>query len=159
MSENVMFRIREYDSADHEAVIHLDKMALADLAVPGLPTNFDDLQEIETRYLTNGSFVVAEDGEEIVGMGAIRYIDQQTARINRMRVLPHHQRKGIARTILDWLEFQAEQAGKSIILLNTLAVQENAQRLYESHGYIKTGEGAPDGFRVFMYEKKIRAGV
>lgn len=153
----VMFlSVRPYQSADREAVIRLDELALSDLAVPGLPRNFDDLKEIETRYLQNGAFVVAEVDKLIVGMGAIRYIDQDTARINRMRVDPSHRRKGIARTILNWLELQAKEAGKSRILLNTLALQEKAQQLYESNGYLKIGEGEPDGFKIFMYEKKLR---
>ncbi|HWK99454.1 MAG TPA: GNAT family N-acetyltransferase [Parapedobacter sp.] len=147
--------IRLYQPADRESVIRLDQLALSDLSVTGLPRQFDDLKEIETRYLPNGAFIVAEIDELIVGMGAIRYIDQDTARINRMRVDPFHRRKGIARAVLNWLEHQAENAGRSRILLNTLATLEKAQQLYESHDYVKIGEGEPDGFRVFMYEKRF----
>lgn len=149
--------IRPYQAADREAVIRLDELALSDVSVVGLPGNFDDLRDIATHYLRNGAFVVAEVNELIVGMGAIRYIDQDTARINRMRVDPSHRRKGIARTILNWLELQAEHAGRFRIVLNTLATQDNAQQLYESNGYRKVGEGQPDGFEVFMYEKTLRS--
>lgn len=40
------------------------------------------------------------------------------------------------RMILRWLELGAEEAGKSRIVLNTLAVQQKAQRFYESSGYV-----------------------
>jgi GNAT superfamily N-acetyltransferase len=153
----VMFlSVRPYQREDQQAVLRLDELALSDLSVPGLPKQFGDLRDIEARYLRNGVFVVAEIDERIVGMGAIRYIDNHTARISRMRVDPAHKRQGIARTILNWLELQAEAAGKSTIVLNTLAVQEKAQQLYESNGYVKVGEGEPDGFRIFMYEKRLR---
>lgn len=156
MQRVAMFHsLREYKPSDRDAVMQLNALALAGLSVPGLPRNFDDLKDIESRYLRNGSFVVAEIDDDLIGIGGIRYVDQQTARINRMRVHPLHQRKGIARALLHWLEHKAREAGKATILLNTLAVQEHAQRLYESSGYVKIGEGAPDGFNVFMYEKKI----
>ena len=145
--------LRPYRPSDQEALIRLDALALSDLSVPGLPSQFEDLKDIETRYLQNGAFVVAEVDGAIAGMGAIRYLDRATARINRMRVDPEYRRRGIARTMLNWLELQAADAGRSKILLNTLASQEAAQQLYQGNGYVKVGEGAPDGFKVFMYEK------
>lgn len=140
-------------------MIQLDKVALSDIEVSGLPQGFDDLMDIEKNYLRTGSFIVAEIESEIVGMGAVRFVDPETARINRMRVHPNHQRKGIARTILNYLEHLAEEAGKNTILLNTLAIQTKAQQLYESNGFIKYGEGSPDGFPIFMYRKQLGAGT
>lgn len=133
----------------------MDQFAMSGLSVAGLPSGFDDLKEVDTLYLQNGSFVVAEIDRQIVGMGAVRYIDQNLARINRMRVDPRYQRQGIARKILNELELKARNAGKTKILLNTLASQEKAQKFYETSGYIKVGEGEPDGFSVFMYEKTL----
>ncbi len=91
-------------------------------------------------------------------MGAITYPSLGTARINRMRVHPDHQRKGIASALLNWLEYQAEENGVTKVVLNTLKIQEKDQALYESNGYRITGEGSPNGLHILMYEKEIHAG-
>lgn len=148
-------KVRNYRTEDKKAVILLDKLVLTEVQAPGLPNQFDDLNDIENNYLKNGLFVVTEVDGEIVGMGAITYPTPGVARVNRMRVHPSYQRRGIASAILKWLEYCAEENGVTKIILDTLIIQEKAQELYESNGYIKTGEGAPNGFRVVMYEKEI----
>lgn len=155
----MFLEVRNYRPEDKKSVIRLDKLVLAEVQAPGLPNHFDDLEDVEQNYLRNGSFVVAEVGKEIVGMGAITYVDPGIARINRMRVHPDHQRQGIAKAILNWLEYQAEENGVEKIVLDTLKIQEKAQALYESNGYSKTGEGSPNGFHIVMYEKEIHAGI
>lgn len=141
--------------ADREQVIYLDKLALSEVGAEGLPASFNDLDDVESTYMANGTFVVQEQDGLIIGMGGMRYLGSSTAKISRMRVHPDYQGKGIARLILNWLEFKASEASISTIILNTLAIQEKAQNLYESNGYIKVSEGAPDGFAVVMYEKII----
>ena len=150
-------RLREYRTEDRESVINLDEIVLAELDahVRGLPRKFDDLHDIESEYLSSGAFVVAESDEGIVGMGGIRFSPDHTARINRMRVHPEKQGFGIGKKILAWLEEKATNSATQKIVLNTLAIQKNAQKLYESFGYVKVEEGSPDGFDIFMYEKEI----
>lgn len=149
-------RLREYRTKDRESVVALDEIVLAELDALGLPRKFDDLDDIESEYLPNGAFVVAQSDAEIIGMGGIRFYPDKTARINRMRVHPDKQGSGIGKMILAWLEARADDAATGKIVLNTLAIQKNAQRLYESFGYVKVGEGAPDGFAIYMYEKEIK---
>lgn len=149
--------VRNYRPEDKEAVILLDKLVLAEVQTTGLPSYFDDLEDIENNYLRNGSFVVAEVDGEIVGMGAITYPKLGIARINRMRVHPDMQRKGIARSILNWLEYRAKENGVEKIVLHTLKNQEKAQALYESNGYSNIGESSPNGFLIVMYEKEIHS--
>lgn len=84
------------------------------------------------------------------------HITQPTVRPSSS-VHPAHRRQGIARALLHALEGLAGDAGRSRVLLNTLATQLGAQGLYESQGYRKFGEGEPDGFSVFMYRKDLRA--
>jgi len=139
--------LRESGADDRESVIALDAVALADLEVPRLPENFNDLENIESEFLSNGAFVVAESDRGIVGMGGIKFMPQGTARIKRMRVHPDSQRLGIGRAILTWLEQRATEAGVGKIVLNTLSVQTGAQQLYDAFGYEQTGAGAPDWVR------------
>ena len=142
-------------AADKTSIIELNNKSLSEIEVEGLPDFFSDFNNIESYYLANGTFVVAEIDGELVGMGGLRVVDPGTARINRMRVDPNHQRKGIAREILGLLEEKAKVYSVKKILLNTLKVQLKAQSFYESHGYIKIGEGSPNGFEVVMYEKYL----
>lgn len=156
IGSNMFRELRDYVPTDREQIMNLDKLALSEVGAEGLPASFNDLEDVESTYMANGTFVVQEHDGLIVGMGGMRYLDSDTAKISRMRVHPDYQRKGIARLILNWLELKASDASISTIILNTLAIQEKAQKLYESHGYLKVSEGAPDGFDVFMYEKTIR---
>lgn len=146
-------KLREYVQSDRESVIDLHLISIAEVEVDAPEGFFDDLGSIESTYLSSGTFIVAEDGGELVGMGGLRIIEPGVARINRMRVHPFHQRKGIGRKILKKLEEKAQALSAKRILLNTLEIQEKAQKLYESSGYNRLGEGSPDGFKVVMYEK------
>lgn len=145
--------IRQFEANDQDAVIRLDRLSLGEVDAAGLPEVFDDLSNIDDVYLRSGEFIVAERDGELVGMGAIRYLDDNTAKINRMRVHPDYQRQGIASAMLDWLLLRAEENRSSRIILNTLKDQTRAQALYESKGFQRIGEGSPDGFDVVMYEK------
>jgi GNAT superfamily N-acetyltransferase len=147
--------LREYIDTDKNSLIELDNKALSEVKVEGLPNHFSDLENIEFNYLKNGVFVVAEIDGDLIGMGGLRVIEPGTARINRMRVHPNLQGKGIGHEILVWLEDKAKIYTINKILLNTLKAQTKAQKFYESHGYTKIGEGSPDGFKVVMYEKYI----
>ena len=147
--------LRGFRSEDRDSIVELDEVVLAELDVLGLPRKFADLNAIEKEHLAHGAFVVAETDAVIVGMGGIRFSADKTARINRMRVHPEQQGTGIGRSILIWLEERAVAAGIEKIRLNTLVTQKAAQRLYESSGYVKVGEGSPDGFAIFRYEKKL----
>lgn len=149
--------LRIYEPRDREQVIDLDRLALSDIEADGLPTGFKDLECIEKHYMDNGTFVVVEHEEQIVGMGGMRYLDDNNASIHRMRVHPDYQRMGIAQLILNWLELEASNRPVRKIVLNTLSTQKKAQLFYESQGYSKVSEGKPDGFEVFMYEKQLCA--
>lgn len=72
-----------------------------------------------------------------------------------MRVHPERQGFGIGKMILAWLEEKALHGAIRKIVLNTLAIQKDSQKFYESLGYIKVDEGTPDGFAIFSYEKRI----
>jgi GNAT superfamily N-acetyltransferase len=80
-------------------------------------------------------FLIARLGDEPVGCGAIRRIDDDTAEVKRMYVAPAGRRKGIARRILAELESRAVGFGYRAIRLETGILQPEAQGLYESGGY------------------------
>jgi GNAT superfamily N-acetyltransferase len=135
--ENIEFR--QYRASDHDAVLQLHFKGLEQVGVrlsaelvPGL---YDDLTRIEQEYLNGGDFLIATIGKEIVGMGAFRRIDDQTAEIKRMRVEPAYQSKGIGGLILDDLIKKAKAAGYWRLILDTNEKMQVARHLYQNRGF------------------------
>lgn len=82
-----------------------------------------------------GTFLVASSNGGAVGCGGIRRVDERTAEIKRMYVVPEHRGNGIARAVLAELERWAGAAGYERIILESGTAQPDACALYESSGY------------------------
>lgn len=114
------FRIRQFQSGDWNAIVRLHKLALEEVGgyFPG-PWD-DDLENIEAVYLNGyGDFIVGLSNGEIVAMGALRKVSNETGEIKRMRVHPDFQRKGHGTAILDKLENTAKALGYRRLCLDT----------------------------------------
>ncbi|MCH8974705.1 MAG: GNAT family N-acetyltransferase [Chloroflexi bacterium] len=148
---------RRYEPRDFDQVWRLHKVALEDVgADAGEGPWDDDLRAIEDAYLASGGdFLVGEYQGRVVAMGALRRMGPADAEVARMRVLPERQRRGIGRALLELLEASAAEMGIKHLRLDTTAMQRAAQRLYESSGYTKVGEGERLGFVVYWYEKSL----
>ncbi|MCZ4093218.1 GNAT family N-acetyltransferase [Sinorhizobium psoraleae] len=70
-----------------------------------------------------------------------------------MLVDPPFQRRGLGRRILGELESRAVALGFKWIKVDTTTIQVGSQRLYETAGYIRRGEGILHGYVVIFYEK------
>ncbi|MDH3692151.1 MAG: GNAT family N-acetyltransferase [Gammaproteobacteria bacterium] len=80
--------------------------------------------------------VVARDGWRILGFAIMQFRDD-TAHLNLFAVARSYQRRGIGRSLLQWLECTARTAG---VFLVNLEVRENnatARSFYRSLGYIE----------------------
>ncbi|HVH62036.1 MAG TPA: GNAT family N-acetyltransferase [Candidatus Dormibacteraeota bacterium] len=82
-----------------------------------------------------GLFLIARDGADAVGCGAIRLLDPATAEAKRMYVKPGHRGKGVGRAVLDRLEAEARRLGVNRIVLETGIYQDAAIALYRRAGY------------------------
>jgi putative acetyltransferase len=92
-----------------------------------------------------------------IGCGALRPLDEATAEVRRMYVLPSHRRAGIARALLAHLERTAAALHYTLIRLETGNRQLPAMALYESFGFRRIapfGEYANDPTSV-CYEKRV----
>jgi putative acetyltransferase len=78
--------------------------------------------------------VVYED-LEVVGCGAFKKFDENTAEIKRMFVHPNHRNKGIAKIVLNELENWASDFGFNSFVLETSPKLTNAIALYGKTGY------------------------
>lgn len=135
--ENI--KLRQYRPSDYKTVLRLHFKGLEQhgvrLSPELLPGLDDDLIRIEEAYLKDGDFLISTIGDNIVGMGAFRRIDNNTAEIKRMRVEPSCQGKGIGSLILDSLIDKARSLGYKKLILDTTDKMLAAQHLYKSRGF------------------------
>jgi len=110
------------------------------------------------------AFLVAEQGDRIVGCGAVRRMPaaSQTGHraygeIKRMMVAPALRGQRLGVRLLQALEAVLQGEGVALALLETGARQTEAVRLYERCGYRKRGAfgGYPDNGLSVFYEKAL----
>jgi GNAT superfamily N-acetyltransferase len=84
----------------------------------------------------HGTFLVGFDdaGVPVCG-GGVKRLDDDTAEIKRMYVVPAARRQGLARVLLGALEDAARDLGYTTARLDTGPQQAYAQALYEASGY------------------------
>ena len=75
---------------------------------------------------------------EIVGIGRLHSVDNETAQIRYMAVAPDFQRRGIGRSIITCLEAQACTLGYKKIILNA---RNPSLAFYASNGYMAIEPG------------------
>lgn len=149
--------IRRYEAKYQEAIVSLHVTALQDVGALLERGSWDeDLDSVEASYLsTGGEFLVGHVSDLLVAMGGIRRIDQTTAEIKRMRVLPSYQGRGFGGALLLALEVRAAELGYRHLVLDTTARQVVAQSLYRSRGYIETRRKQFRDFELIYFEKTL----
>jgi GNAT superfamily N-acetyltransferase len=84
-----------------------------------------------------GAFVIAYLDDLAVGCGAVRRLDDTTAELKRMYVDPPVRGRGIGRSLVEALEYEARDLGVSKIVLETGARLTPAIKMYEAMGYVR----------------------
>ncbi|GAA1032326.1 GNAT family N-acetyltransferase [Virgisporangium ochraceum] len=92
---------------------------------PGAPPSGDDVSH----------FVVATVTGRAVGCGALRRLDDTSAEVKRMYVVPEFRGSGVAGAVLAALEAAAKERGWTTLRLETGTLQPDAQRFYRRAGY------------------------
>jgi putative acetyltransferase len=82
-----------------------------------------------------GTFLVARDGAQPIGCGALRLLDTTTAEVKRMYVEPERRGNGVGRAVLASLEAAASKMGVERLVLETGVHQEAAIALYRRAGF------------------------
>jgi GNAT superfamily N-acetyltransferase len=83
-----------------------------------------------------GAFLVAYDGSQGVGCGAVRLNEPGVAEIKRMYVVPEWRGRGIAKKLLAELEDQARRIGARQLVLETGERQPEALAVYRRAGFV-----------------------
>ncbi|MFZ2149710.1 MAG: GNAT family N-acetyltransferase [Minisyncoccia bacterium] len=157
--ENII--LRRFEKKDEDAIYNLHvtvmKHAGTFIYVAKLRKEWDkDLKNIEEIYIKNkGEFYVATAEDKIIGMGAIRKVDETTAEVKRMRVEPSMQGKGIGKLILDRLIERAKELGYKKLILDTGEEQKTARHLYETRGFKEYNRGEIAGQETIYYQVEI----
>jgi GNAT superfamily N-acetyltransferase len=106
-----------------------------------------------------GTFLVGFDADGApVCAGGVKPLDDDTAEIKRMYVVPAARRRGFARVLLGALEDAARDLGYSTVRLDTGPLQAHAQALYESAGYRAIGNFNANPVASYWGEKRLGEG-
>ena len=103
----------------------LDERYGCDDHEPGTPPSAGDIDV----------FLVAVDGSDPIGCGALRRHDETSAEVKRMYVVPDRRGSGVAAALLRALEDAARARGWTTLRLETGPAQPDAIRFYEREGY------------------------
>ncbi len=153
--------LRQFEIRDQEAVcsLHERAMKLVGTYFENTDPKSDwdkDIRDIENIYIkNNGEFYVATVEDDIVAMGALGKVDDNTAEVKRMRVEPSWQGKGIGKLILGQLIHRAKELGYSRLILDVAEKQKIAQHLYESLGFKEFKREEMVGMKMRWYELSI----
>ena len=96
-----------------------------------------DLNDIAVSY-ADGVFLVAYEGEKLVGTGALIPEGDGNGRIVRMSVDRALRRRGIGRRLLEALVLRGREIGYQAIVLETTETWEDAIGFYQQYGFETT---------------------
>ncbi|HNX25385.1 MAG TPA: GNAT family N-acetyltransferase, partial [Spirochaetota bacterium] len=111
--------IRKYQNGDFDRMMKLHREVLIKENVyRGNGVWEDDLLNITDHYFNrHGEFIVGLENDDLIAMGAVRKINDDTAEVVRMRVHPGYQGKGCGNIILHELErFAMKNMYKELVL-------------------------------------------
>lgn len=95
-----------------------------------------DVDDYQRHYgEPDGTFLVAIDGDVVIGTGAVRPIDGETAELRRMWLLPAYHGRGVGYRLFRELEAFARDAGYRRMRLSTTTEQQQAIRFYTRQGF------------------------
>ncbi|MFK7901333.1 MAG: N-acetyltransferase family protein [Nitratireductor sp.] len=97
-----------------------------------------DLESLqERRDQPHSEFIVADTGEQIVGVAFAAQLDRIVF-LHQLYVLPSAQRQGVAKQLLEELYYCFDSAEK--MALEVDAKNKNAISFYEKQDFVKAGE-------------------
>lgn len=131
--------ITPFQAENQDAVKHLILSGLADHWEQLDLTKNQDLDDIATSYV-NDVFLVAWQGDRIVGTGALVHRSDKTGEIVRMSVARDMRRQGIGSLILERLIERARSKGYRRVILETTKTWSEVIKFYLKCGFQVTHE-------------------
>jgi putative acetyltransferase len=147
----ITFRIDDLSGAATQALVARHLRGMHETS-PAESVHAFDLSQLKQPGVT---FWSAWVGDELVGMGALKWLDAERGEIKSMRVADAWLGKGAGRALLDHIVGEARRLGLTSLWLETGSSPPftPALKLYETAGFTRCGpfDGyADDPFSVFM---------
>ena len=100
----------------------------------------DELEKLPGDYVaaTKGAFLVADDGDDLVGCVALRAFSAESCEMKRLYVDPRARGSGLGRQLVESVLERARSLGYEKMLLDTLPSMQTAQALYHRIGFVET---------------------
>lgn len=139
-----MVALIDYDAAHEETLRALWTAYLEEGAIPLREVGHEedvpavaaaDLADIEQFRPPDGRLLLAVDGGEAVGCGAVRVIAPGVAEVKRMYLRPEARGRGIGRSLLEELLDTARRFECREARLDTGWFMTDAHRLYRAAGF------------------------
>lgn len=124
---------------------------------------FELVGDVQLRYAQANHprnfscLVVVYELDSPIACGCWKAVDEQTAEVKRIYVLPEHRRKGAASMIVNALEADIFKTGRRHIILETARTTPDSAALYSSLGYqVVDYYGSPAGAdNCLCFEKNL----
>ena len=78
--------------------------------------------------------IVAKVDDPVAGFAIMEFLDEH-AHLSLLAIDPQHQRQGIGRSLVEWLEMSARTAGIGIVYVEARAGNQAAREFYRTLGY------------------------
>jgi N-acetylglutamate synthase-like GNAT family acetyltransferase len=98
------------------------------------------IETLEQRLARMSDFVAVSGAGEVVGTVGCSCVDEKDGHIRGMAVRPAWQRCGVATELLKATEAQLRDGQCALITLDTTEPLDRAMRLYEEHGFRRSGK-------------------
>ena len=129
-AKHLIYRVAHQVFQDTRAL----EESIAYYEVQGILQDMDEL--LQTYFDNDGVFLVLTDGDQIVGTGAIRKIDDEICELKRLWLLFEYHGKGLGyRMIQELFEFAREKGYRRIRLETDPNSQSRAFELYKRLGF------------------------
>jgi putative acetyltransferase len=101
------------------------------------------------------TFFTLWEGEELLGMGALKQLDAEEGEVKAMRTIPAAKRRGVGSAVVQHVIGEARKLGLRRLYLETGSYDyfRPARELYQRHGFAECGPFAgyrPDPNSTFM---------
>lgn len=128
--------IRPFEADDLDGFRALVEAVLGEYGFVPDPVLESDLGDPLGKY---DQVWVAADGDSVVGSVAVRRLGDGELELKRMYLNPRYRGRGVGRGLLARALGWARADGAVAIVLDTSEAMVEAQRLYESVGFVRTG--------------------
>jgi N-acetylglutamate synthase-like GNAT family acetyltransferase len=99
----------------------------------------DELEQLPGEYVAaaGGAFLVADNGDGLVGCVALRAFSAESCEMKRLYVDPRARGEGLGRQLVEGVQERARSFGYEKMLLDTLPSMQTAQNLYRAIGFVE----------------------